>query len=181
MKKLVIGALVGGILVFLWHAISWTMLELHASEYRQAPDQDNVISLLSSKLPEDGQYLIPRANDNATREEHEKMAESMKGKPWAVVNYHKAYSSDMVSNIIRGLLVAIVAVFFVTWVLMKNQASSFGTTFVSTILIALAGYLFIPYSQHIWFETPGAMNNLIDVFVSWGLCGLWLGWWLNKK
>jgi hypothetical protein len=181
MKKLIIGALVGGILVFLWQSLSWTVLGLHNDEYRKAANQDSIISYLSSQFPEDGQYMIPRADENASSEEMEKMQESMKGKPWAVVNYHKSYDTNMVTNIIRGLLVAIIAAFFVTWVLMKNTNSSFGTTFISAVLIGLAGYLFIPYSGFIWWQAPGATTNLADAIISWGLCGAWLGWWLNRK
>lgn len=180
MKKLLIGALVGGILVFAWQTLSWTMLNLHEAEYKQAPNQDALISSLGQL--EEGQYMVPRANDNATQKEMQDFQKKMldEKKPWAVINYHKAYETDMTMNIIRGLLTAIIAAFFVCWVLMK-QKSTFGTTFISSILIGVAGYLFIPYSGHIWFENPGATTHLIDALVSWGLCGLWLGWWLNRN
>jgi hypothetical protein len=181
MKKLIIGALVGGILVFLWQSLSWTVLNLHAKEYLKAPNQENVINFLNSQLTEDGQYMIPRSDENASSEEMEKMQKEMQGKPWAVVNFHKAYATDMMANIIRGLIVAIIAAFFVTWVLMKNTNSSFLITFISSLLIGVAGYLYIPYAGHTWFETPGETTNLIDAIVSWGLCGIWLGWWLNRK
>ena len=180
MKKLIIGGLVGGILVFLWQTLSWTALNLHGPEYKQAPNQDAIISSLAQL--EEGQYMIPRANENASRKEMEDLQKKMldEKSPWAVVTYHKAYTTDMVMNIVRGLLVSIIAALFVCWILMK-QNSTFGTTFISSILIGVAGYLFIPYSGHIWFQTPGATTHLIDALLSWGLCGLWLGWWLNRK
>lgn len=180
MKKLIIGSLVGGILVFAWQSLSWTVLNLHSKEYQKAPSQDSIISYLSSQL-KDGQYAIPTADESATTEEREQLFERMQGKPWAVINYHEKYDVDMAGNIIRGLIVSLIAVFFVCWILLKNTSSSFGSTMVSTILIGLAGYLFIPYSGYIWFQNPGALTTLIDTLVAWGLCGLWLGWWLNRK
>lgn len=180
MKKLIIGSLVGGILVFLWQSLSWTVLNVHAKEYQKAPGEETILAALSSNLKE-GQYILPGLEQGASSEEHKKMAESMKGKPWAVVNYHSAYDTDMVQNIIRGLLVSIVAAFCVCWVVSRNANSSFGNAFISCILIGLAGYLFIPYSEFIWFKTPGAMTHLIDVLLSWGLCGIWLGWWLKRR
>jgi len=48
--------------------------------------------------------------------------------------------------------------------------------FFSSLLIGVVGYLFIPYSMNIWFQTPGAMTNFADALICWGLCGLWLGW-----
>lgn len=181
MMKLLTGALVGTILVFGWQTLSWTMLNLHAKEYQQAPNEDSIISYLSSQFSNDGQYMIPGSDGNASQEEMEKIQEKMKGKPWAVVSYHKSYDTDMMSNIIRGFLSTLVAVFFVCWILMKDTKSSFFSTFASSILIGVVGYLFIPYSGMIWFETPGAVTLLIDVLVAWGLCGVWLGWWLNRK
>jgi hypothetical protein len=180
MKKLVIGAIVGGILVFLWQTLSWTVLNLH-KEYKKAPGEEAIMTFLNSQFSADGQYMVPMADENASAEEMQKVQESMKGKPWAVISYHKSYDADMMNNIIRGLLVDIIAVLFVCWVLMKNTNASFGSTFVSTVLIGVAGYLFIPYSGHIWFKTGGMSTHLLDTFLSWGLCGLWLGWWLNRK
>lgn len=181
MKKLLIGALVGGILVFIWQTLSWTVLNLHGNEYKKAADQDNVLNYLNGQFTEDGQYYMPHIGDNATSEEREKMGEAMKGKPWAVISYHKAYDATMIGNILRALIASIIAAFFVTWVLMKNVNSTFLVTFLNCILIGLAGYLFIPYAGHLWFENPGATTNLVDVLLSWGLCGVWLGWWLNRK
>jgi hypothetical protein len=181
MKKLLIGAIVGGILVFAWQTLSWTVLKLHGKEMMQAKNQDSIINYLSSQLTEEGQYYIPRENDNASSDEMHEFQEKMTGKPWALVSYHKTFKMDMVVNMIRGILSAMIAVFFVCWILMKQSSSSFSGTFISCILIGIAGYLFIPYSGHIWMGMPGAMQNLIDVLLSWGLCGIWLGWWLNRK
>jgi hypothetical protein len=181
MKKLLIGALVGGLLVFAWQTLSWTMFDLHGKEYRQAKNQDSIIAYLSSQFGDNGQYMIPRESESASAKEMEEYQKNMQGKPWAVVSYHKAYNTNMVTNIIRGLLVAIIAAYFVCWVLMRQSPSSFGTTFISCLSIGLAGYLFIPYSGHIWFQNPGATTHMIDSLAAWGLCGIWLGWWLNRK
>ena len=87
----------------------------------------------------------------------------------------------MVTNISRALLAAIIAAFFASWILIKQTNTSFLTTFLSSLLIGVVGYLFIPYSMNIWFQAPDAVTNFIDVLIAWGLCGLWLGWWLNRK
>jgi hypothetical protein len=181
MKKLIIGGLVGGILLFLWQTLSWTVLNLHAKEYQQAPAEDTVLNFLNSQFSETGQYYLPHAKEGASTEEMQQMQKDMQGKPWVVVSYHKAYDMNMVTNIIRGLLVAIISAFFVCWILIKQTNTSFATTFFSSLLIGIVGYLFIPYSMNIWFQAPGAVTNFVDTLIAWGLCGLWLGWWLNRK
>lgn len=180
MKKLLIGSLVGGILVFVWQSLSWTVLDLHGNEYKKSPNEQAILSNLSSQLNEDGQYFIPAPSKSASAEERKQFDKDMQGKPWAVINYHKAWDTDMVTNIIRGLIASIIAVFFVCWILMKDVNSRFLTTFISCVLIGVAAYLFFPYTGFIWFKAPGATTFFIDALVSWGLCGLWLGWWLNR-
>ena len=180
-NELVIGALVGGILVFLWQTLSWTVLNLHAKEYQKAPAEDTIMNFLSQHFSEDAQYRIPGMDENASSDEMEKKMEEMKGKPWAVVSYHKAYTGDMMSGILKGFAAALISALFVCWILMTNPNRTFGGIFISTILIGVAGYLYIPYSNHIWWEAPGAITNLVDVLISWGLCGLWLGWYLKNK
>lgn len=181
MKKLVIGALVGGLLVFIWQTLSWTVLMRHASEYQKAPGQEAILQALNSNLTADGQYVLPGMDADASMEEQQKAMDDMKGKPWAVVTYHKSYDTNMGTNIVRNLLVDLIAVFLVCWVLLKNANSTFSATFLSTLIFGLVGYLFIPYSMVIWYKTPGGVSNLIDTLIAWGLCGLWLGWWLNRK
>src|SRR5688572_13057956 len=129
MKKLLIGALVGGILVFLWQTLSWTVLDLHANESNKAPGKDSIISLLSSQFSEDGQYMVPTVERTASREEMEKFSENMKGKPWALVSYHKTYDMEMAPNITRTFIAALIAAFCVCWVLMKKSHTSFLITF----------------------------------------------------
>ncbi len=180
MKKLLIGGFVGGLLVFIWQTISWTALPMHATEYQKAPNQDSLIQILSSQFSTDGQFMVPTADKNATAEEMELTQKNMQGKPWAVISYHSAYTTNMTNNILRGLITSIIAALFVCWVVKKQSPSNFKTTFLSTLLIGIAGYLFIPYSNQIWFETPGATSNFIDTLVAWSLCGTWLGWWLNR-
>ena len=39
----------------------------------------------------------------------------------------------------------------------------------------------VPYTNHIFYQTFDLMAYFYDALISFGLCGLWLGWWLPKK
>lgn len=106
MKKATIGAVVGAILVFGWQAVSHMFLHHHDEAYRQVAGQDNVIQTLSSVFKEDGQYLIPRSDPNASQDDMAKYDEAMKGKPWALVTYHSNYINDMGMAIARSYTTA---------------------------------------------------------------------------
>jgi len=181
MKKLVIGALIGGILIFLWQTLSWAMLNLHHAKQEYTPKQDSIMAYLNSQFTEDGSYLMPNNPKGTSREEMEKHMDASKGKPWAEIQYHKALNVDMVSNILRGLVVDIVMVAFLCWILMKIVPAGFGTIFISCIFTGIIVFMNSPYTIHIWYPMADIMVHLTDALVSWGLCGIWLGWWLSRK
>ncbi|MBC7884669.1 MAG: hypothetical protein H7X99_04300 [Saprospiraceae bacterium] len=179
-SKLIIGALVGGLLVFIWQFLSWAMLNVHGSTQMYTANQDTILSVLSSQLSEDGTYFLPTYAPGATPEEQEKLMETCMGKPWAQISYHKAYNAGMGMNMARGLLVDVVAVWLLSWLLMKIPNITMQTTVISAIVVGLISYLTTSYTNSIWFET-NSIPDLIDAVVSWALAGAWLGWWFNRK
>lgn len=179
MKKLLIGALVGGILLFFWQFLSFTILDLHRPMQNHTPKQTEILKFLSENL-EEGNYYLPTLPPNASWEENEKLMNESMGKPWAQVFYHKAMDMDMTANMLRGLFVDILAALALAWVLMKISNNNLTTTLLSSIAIGIASYLTTSYATGIWYETV-TLPDLIDAIVGWGIVGLWLGWWLNRS
>jgi hypothetical protein len=180
MKKLLIGAIVGGILIFLWQFLSWTMLNLHRSMEAHTPKQDSVMNYLSSQFSEDGFYFMPNTAPGASHEEMEAQMKQMDGKPWVQLYYHKAMNMSMTGNMARGLIVDMLTVALLCWILMRFNTKSFLALLFGSLFAGLIGFLNIAYTNHIWFQTADLMGYFIDALVSWGLCGIWLGWWLRK-
>ena len=180
MKKLIIGAIVGGIIIFVWQSLSFTVLDLHAKAFQYTPKQQEIISYLGSQFAEEGQYLLPRPANEGSSEEMEAHMKASEGKPWAMISYHKAMNMNMGLNMIRGLLVDIIAAGLLCWILLKMNLPSFGTVLISSILVGLIVFMNGIYTQHIWYETFDIMAHFMDAIVAWGACGLWLGWWLNR-
>ena len=179
MNKLIIGGVVGGILIFFWQFLSWSVLNVHGSMQQYTPKQDTVMAFLSSQFSEDGFYFMPGLPEGSSSEEYQKAMESGAGKPWAQLYYHKSMNTNMGMNMARGLLVDIVAVMLLCWILMKIPEKSLMTTLLIALSIGFISWLTTSYTSSIWFETH-SIPDLIDAFLSWGLCGLWLGWWLNR-
>jgi len=88
---------------------------------------------------------------------------------------------NMSANIVRGLIVDILMVGFLSWILMKISPSSFGTIFTACLFTGIIVFTNAPYTVHIWYPKADLMAHLYDAIFSWGLCGIWLGWWLNRK
>jgi hypothetical protein len=181
MKKLVIGSIVGGILIFIWQTLSWTVLDLHRSNQEYTPKQDSIMSYLNSQFSEDGSYFLPTLPKGASMDEYTKAEAASKGKPWAQIQYHKSMDINMGVNIARNLVTDIILVAFLCWILMKIPTGSFGTIFTACLFIGVIVFTNSPYTVHIWYPKADIMAHFLDALISWALCGVWLGWWLNKK
>lgn len=180
MKKMLIGAIVGGLLLMVWQTLSWTVLQLHYKATEYTPKQDTILAVLGSQLEKDGSYFMPGHPKDASMEVMEKTMADAIGKPWAQVSYHSKLEDNMTMNIIRGLLVDIVLAWLLCWGLSKMNAPSFSTILLTSLGAGLIAFLNGIYTMHIWFESFDLMNHLVDSVVSWGLCGLWLGWWWRR-
>jgi hypothetical protein len=178
-KKLIIGVLVGALLVFVWQTLSWTMLNLHGSSQKYTPNQDSILEMLGTQLDE-GSYFLPTYKPGATDAEMEAAMTGSMGKPWAQISYHKEMKMNMGMNMFRGFVVDLFAVFLLCWLLMKIPGLDMKTTIMSSVAVGVIGYLTTEYTNSIWFET-NSIPDLVDAVISWGLCGTWLGYWLNKK
>ncbi len=181
MKKFLIGSLVGAILVFGWQSVAHMFLSYHNDAYQQTGNDAAILNALSSANLAEGQYFVPGINMDATPEQQQQFSDSMKGKPWAQITYHPSFEEDMGMSILRSFVTAFICVSIFIAILGK-QPGSFVTIFLKSIGVGFLMFSFIWYNQNIWIQTPWNVikGEMIDDLASWGLCGLWLGWWLNK-
>ncbi len=181
MKKTIIGALVGGIIIFAWQFLSWGPLDLHEAQQQYTPKQDTILAYLGTQFTEDGAYFMPNVAPGTSNEEMEKQWKAMEGKPYAQVIYHRSMPDNMFMNMARGLLVNIVMVWLLCWLLVKIPVRSFATVFLGSIGTGLIVFLNAPYTMHIWYGSFDLMAHFVDVLGEWGITGLWLGWWLTRE
>ncbi len=181
MKKKIIGAIVGGLLIFVWQFLSHNVLQMHNDTEMYTSKQDSILSYLSSQFSADGEYVMPNLPPGATGDEMNKFVVSSKGKPWVVIAYHQSYNFDMTMALVRTGLVDIAMVLLLCWILFELGSAGFGKIFLCSVFTGLIAFMSEPYTAHIWFQTAGINADLIDAIASWGLCGLWLGWWLRRK
>lgn len=180
MMRNLIAALVAGILIMVWQTASHTFLELHAVQENYTPKHAAILQVLTDSLGGDGMYFLPGVPPGTSMEEMQKMQEGMMGKPWAQINYHSSLQTDMTSNILRGLGTNIIMAFVLVWLLGKMKNLSFASVFLASVCIGFIGFCVHPYPGYIWYLTPGIRTELLDSLASFGLAGLWLGWYLPR-
>jgi hypothetical protein len=180
MKKQLVATLVGGLILFVWQFLSWSLLPIHQSEYGYTPNQDKIMEALNQNLTEEGTYMLPGVPPGSSQEEAQAAMQAGSGKPWASISYHKSMNTAMGMNMIRGFVVDLLAAFLLIWLLMKVPNLTLGVVMQASVAVGLIGYLTIPYLNSIWFEND-SIGYLIDTLVQWGLVGVWLGWYLPRE
>jgi len=179
MKKYLVGSLVGAIIVFAWQAASWTFLPVHDNSMKYTANQDQIMTALNANITEDGMYRMPSA---PTKKGQQDMMKSMEGKPSATVIYHQSTNTDMTMRMIRSFLVDFFLVISLIYILTRGGTPIPRRAFSGSVALGLFSFLWLPYTAHVWFELPMhfILGDLVDCLVAWGLCGLWIGWWLNR-
>ena len=182
MKKWLVGSVVGAILLFAWQYLSWAAAGLHDKEFKYVSNQDQLMSSLTSSLKEDGQYMLPQAAPGASKEEKMKVMEQMSGKPYAIISYKSEYKADMITPMVRGIFVDLIIVLLLIFLLGRMTTITFGSTWMGSLAVGFVGWLWHPYTQNIWFQTPIEVvtGALMDWFIAYSILGLWLGFWLPR-
>jgi len=181
MKKIFLGSLVGGIIIFIAQFLSWGALDLHRSAQQYTPKQNDILAYLSSQFDSSGGYLLPTTPKGTSMDEQNKSMENATGKPWAQIYYHKSLDSNMGVNMARNLITNILMVMLFCWIIAGYAANNFTKTFLAAIFTGLIIFLHGAYTQHIWYQSFDLGAHLADYLISWGLVGIWLGWFLNRR
>ena len=130
---------------------------------------------------EEGGYIIPNIPPGASKEERETKMKAGEGKPWASIQYHQTMENNMVMNMIRGFIVNVIVVYLFCWLVMRLRTPTFSSIFASALVVALIIFMNAPYVGFIWYESFDIWAYFLDYVVSWGLVGLWLGWFLTRN
>lgn len=181
MTKKIIGAIVGGLLMFVWQTASHTFLNLHAQAEQYTSSQDSILPVLEKHLQKAGGYYLPRPANDVSMEEMEKAMAASQGKPWAIIQYHPSQDTNMMMNMVRGLVVDIILAWLLIWLVGQFSIARMGNIVITAIVIGGIIFLNEPYTQHIWYRSFDLYARLMDALISWGACGIWLGWWLNRN
>jgi len=184
MKKVIIGAIVGGLIIFIWQFLSFAAINFHQPAQQYTEKQDAILSFLSSQGLEDGGYYMPGVPEGTSREEHEKAMNAAGGKPWAIIQYHNKQADNvaqrMMMNMIRGFVINVIIMSLFISLLRRMNRPTFGQILSSAVMVGLIVFLNAPYTNYIWYQSYDIWAHLLDAVVSWGLAGAWLGWWMRR-
>lgn len=181
MKKILLGAVVGGIILFAWQSVSHMVLNLHEPGQQYISNQDTILKYLSEQFKNGGGYMLPRPVNAANVEEVEQFTKQLQGRPWARVIYYPAYEMNMYMSMLRGLITNIIIVFLFLTLVNRFKYKKFFSIFLSSLFVGIISFSNTFYTQHLWYPSYEIKADFIDAVVSWGICGIWLGFIMQEK
>lgn len=185
--RLIIGAIIGGIVMFCWGAFSHMVLPVAEIGIKTLPaaNEAAVVTAMKANIPEHGMYFIPGLENmkHATEAEQEAWSKKYEEGPTATIVYHpvgrpvfglRQLVVELASNILAALVVGIIF----TW-----SVASFGKRVIIAVLIGFTGWASICISYWNWYRFPKEfmMAEGFDQVVGWLLTGLVLAFIIKRK
>jgi hypothetical protein len=175
MKRIIVGAITGALILFVWGAFSHMVLLIGAG-FSPLPNEDAVIEKLKSSIPEDGLYFFPGIDlrGNSTSEQKATWEAKYHTGPTGMLIYHPAGGEalslkKLVTQFLSNLLAATIAAFLVSLML-----ALYWKRVLAISLLGVFAWLTISQIYWNWYGFPNSffVAQGIDQAVGWFLSGL---------
>jgi hypothetical protein len=176
MGRVLLGGLVGGIVVFMWGAVSHMATPIGEMGIRQIANEEKVVGAVKDSIREPGFYFFPGIDHSKTLSEAEQKAweDKIKQGPTGVLVIHpeggeamspRQLSTEFGTSVVAALLAAIV--------LTQVRSGYLGRVLVVT-LMGIFGFVSINISYWNWygFPTDFTTGAALDEIIGWFLGGL---------
>lgn len=176
MKRILIAAVLGGVIIFVWGALSHMVLQVGSMGMSQLPDEGPVIEALRTHVPEAGMYMYPGWDDAVAKsaaEEASWMKQYATGPAGLLIHRPKGGEfmppsvllSEVISNVFAALIAALIA---------SSLAGGFGKRVLMLTLLGVFAWVTVNVSYWAWYHFPMVfvLGEALDIVVSTFLAAL---------
>ena len=183
--RVILAAILGGIVMFAWGAFSHMVLNFEGSMIRQVPNEAAVVTAMKDNIREDGVYAMPGVDMT-----HQPSAEVMnawsakyKEGPTAMLFYHTAGADVFTPQQFGMQFLADFGAALFGSVILFLAAVNFGRCVVISTLIGLGGWCALEIPYWVWYRFPWEFirADLIDQVAGWFLAGLVMAFILRVR
>ena len=176
MGRRVLAAIAGGVVVFVWSAISHMALGLGTAGISTMPNEDRMAQAIRGAITEPGLYFFPGfpASHKMTADEEKAFTEKYRRGPSGILIVQPGGRDPMVPQqfvfeLLGDVLAAGVAAF-----ILSSLAASFAARVAAVGLLGVFEWLDINVSYWNWYKFPTAytLAALVEQVVGWTLAGL---------
>lgn len=183
-KKVLLGALVGGVVLFVWGFLSHAVLGLHDPHISQIPNEEAVLDVMQSNLKEPGLYFYPWLDhDAATEESMKEWTEKYKAGPSGILVYMPSGGDPMSPKQLGGqfaceLGAALIAAFLLA---LSGGPATFAKRVLFVGLLGVFASIVIDFPYWNWYAFPTGYTvaQVIDHAIGWSLAGLVLAYFVK--
>ena len=190
MVKLIKGGVLGGLILFIWGAVSWMALPWHTSTLHKFKNEAEVEEVIAKNSPRSGVYILPnphRHEPGASLEEMDRREaegnEKIRKGPLIFVSARLGTGDSMGLLMAKSLAIQMAAALLVTW--MASSASGLGyfrrVLFVTVFGLAAGVVGHLPHWNWWGFSEAFTMAEAADLVIGWLLAGLVIAKILEPK
>jgi hypothetical protein len=186
MVRILIAGLVGGIALFIWGAISHTVLPIGEMGIQEMPNEEPVLAAVKSTITQPGMYYFPGEDKSAPPEKRaEAWSAKWKANPRGLLIVNplptekemmspQTLGTEFISNVVAALIAAAIA---------SALVGGMMTRILAIAGMGLLGWVSLIVSYWNWygFPTEYALGALATEVVGWFLAGLAIAPILGKR
>lgn len=181
MKKLILGGVLGGAVVFAWGMVSWMVLPWHQWTFENFQNEALVQEALMASVSKAGIYLLPGCplkGKNLPREEAKALTKEVHAKmetgPVAFVAIQPKGTGPMSILMVKGFVIQAVGAFLLAWLLSVAKLKGYKEKVVFSAVIALAAGVITLLPQWNWwgFSPLYTLVGIADLVIGWVLAAL---------
>jgi len=173
-QRAILGAVLAGVVVFIWGAISHMFLGVGEASLQTFKDEAAVEQALMSNVSEPGIYTIPGMKSGGNAASEAAAMEKMKTGPFLFVSVRRTGMPSMAGPMVKQLLIEIVSGLLFAWLLARTSGLSYITSAVFVAVAALGGTITtsLPFWNWYGFAASFVLSDLVDSGIGWFLGGL---------
>ena len=183
MKNILLAALLGALVAFIWGALSWAVLPFHMMSMHKMKNEDQMIEMMKQNISKTRVYAFPGWDENAPDKKAQEQAVGQKFRtgPSGWVFYH-AEGRELMDpkQYISGFLIAFIgaslAAFALALAADKLPRYFHRVLFVMMIGLFAAVETDLTYWNWMWFPTKWSLLFMSDHVITWFLAGLLIAW-----
>ncbi|HEX4044057.1 MAG TPA: hypothetical protein VHZ76_00135 [Gammaproteobacteria bacterium] len=177
MSTCIKAGILGGIVLFIWSAVSWMALPWHEQTIHSFKDGQAVVNTMMANVSKSGIYFFPSIHPETTDsglEIKQPPAASQAQEPMVFASIHLEGMQPMWLSMIIALAYSIVAACFVAWMLSKTAGLNYIGRVAFVVSFALAAALITSLAGWNWlrFDIQYTLVMIADMLIGWFLAGL---------
>ncbi|TAK59733.1 MAG: hypothetical protein EPO24_07370 [Bacteroidetes bacterium] len=190
MKKVLLGTVIGGVLLFLWGAVSHMFFPFANDSLNRFANEEAVIQTLKENAPTSGIYFLPYVpmtqssmSDSQFKSIQEAAQKKLQQGPFMLASVRMGEMGSYGTYFIVQLITDMLSALFVCLVLLSLKELSYLKQVGMCVMIALAGFAAQTLPQWNWYSFSNAFTfaELFDLVFGFFFAGLGMAKVVGRK